>query len=255
MILTCPECATRYFLPDVQIGVTGRKVKCAQCGASWREFGQAEPEAAAAAVAAARGQSVAPPTDSPPAAEPEPDEAFAPGAARRAEILREKKAQAERKSKQAATVNAAVWAGLVAAVAFALVLGAVFREQVVKLWPGTASAYAAVGLPVNAAGLLIEKVGAAPSMLQGHKALTVTGSLRNVAGAPVTVPAFRVDVLDKAGKSLDHKIIQITAPPLKAGEIRAFSLGVADPPAGYQDVAVTFALPHAADAPSKAAAH
>jgi predicted Zn finger-like uncharacterized protein len=243
MILTCPECATRYFLPDVQIGVTGRKVKCAQCGASWREFGQADPEAAAAAVAAARGQSAA---TAPPAAaepEPEPEEALSPGTARRAEILREKKAQAERKSKQAATVNAAVWAGLVAAVAFCLVLSAVFREQVVRLWPGTASAYAAVGLPVNAAGLLIEKVRAAPSMLEGHKALTVTGTLRNVAGAPVTVPAFRVDILDKAGRTLDHKIIQITAPPLKAGEIQAFSLGVADPPAGYQDVAVTFALP------------
>jgi predicted Zn finger-like uncharacterized protein len=256
MILTCPECATRYFLPDVQIGVTGRKVKCAQCGASWREFGQADPEAAAAAVAAARGQSAA--AAPPPAAagpEPEPDNAPSPAAARRAEILRDKKAQAERRSKQAATVNAAVWAGLVAAVAFALVLSAVFREQVVRLWPAAASAYAAVGLPVNAAGLLIEKVGAAPSMLEGHKALTVTGVLRNVAGAPVTVPAFRVDILDKAGRTLDHKIIQITAPPLKAGEIQAFSLGVADPPAGYQDVAVTFALPRAGDAPGKAKSH
>lgn len=256
MILTCPECATRYFLPDVQIGVAGRKVKCAQCGATWREFGQAEPEAAAAAVAAARGQSAAPAAAPPPAAEPEAEaETFSPGAARRAEILREKKAQAERRSKQAATVNTAVWAGLVAAVAFVLMLGAVFREQVVRLWPGTASAYAAIGLPVNAAGLLIEKVRAAPSMLEGHKALTVTGTLRNVAGAPVTVPAFRVDVLDKAGRPLDHKFIQITAPPLKAGEIRPFSLGVADPPVGYQDVAVTFALPHAQDAPSKAATH
>jgi predicted Zn finger-like uncharacterized protein len=253
MILTCPECATRYFLPDVQIGVAGRKVKCAQCGATWREFGQAEPEAAAAAVAAARGQSAAAAAP-PPAAEPEV-ETFSPGAARRAEILREKKAQAARRSNQAATVNAAVWAGLVAAVAFVLVLGAVFREQVVRLWPGTASAYATVGLPVNAAGLLIEKVRAVPSMLEGHKALTVTGTLRNVAGAPVTVPAFRVDVLDKAGTPLDHKFIQITAPPLKAGEIRPFSLGVADPPVGYQDVAVTFALSHAEDAPSKAATH
>lgn len=252
MILTCPECATRYFLPDVQIGVAGRKVKCAQCGASWREFGQAQPEAAVAAGGQSAAPAAAPIPE--PEAEAEP-ETFSPGAARRAEILREKKAVAERKSKQAATVNAAVWAGLVAAVAFTLVLGAVFREQVVGLWPGTASAYAAIGLPVNAAGLLIEKVRAAPSMLQGHKALTVTGSLRNVAGAPVTVPAFRVDVLDKAGRPLDHKIIQITAPPLKAGEIRPFSLGVADPPVGYQDVAVTFALPHAQDAPSKAGTH
>jgi predicted Zn finger-like uncharacterized protein len=254
MILTCPECATRYFLPDVQIGSGGRKVKCAQCGAIWREFSQAEPQAVDRAGETAPAASfVAPPPVSAPEPQPEDDDAFSPGAARRADILREKKALAERKAKQAATVTAAVWAGLAAAVALLLVLAGVFREEAVKLLPGMASAYAAVGLPVNAAGLLIEKVHAAPSMLEDHRALMVTGALRNVAGAPTAVPAFRVDVLDKAGRPLDHKIIQIAAPPLKVGETRLFSLGVADPPAGYQDVAVTFALPRIPAA--KAGAH
>ena len=248
MILTCPECATRYFLPDVQLGAAGRKVKCAQCGHSWREFPQPEDEGAEPSAAGAVAES-ADPARNPFAAAlqaeaaAEAEEAVSPAALRRAEILREKKAEAERKSKQAATVNAAVWAGLAGAIALTLVLAAVFREQVVRVFPGAATAYAKVGLPVNAAGLLIEKVHADPSVLQGHKALTVTGALRNVAGAPVTVPAFRVDIFDKTGRALDRKIIQITAPPMKPGETRPFSLGVADPPTGYQDIAVTFALP------------
>ena len=194
------------------------------------------------------------PLVAPPESDPEADAAYAAGAARRSEILREKKADAERQARQAATVNAAIWAGLVAAVALAVVLGAVFREQVVKIVPGAASAYAAIGMPVNAAGLLIDNVHAEPSMLQGHKALTVTGSLRNVAARPVTVPAFRIGVLAKDGRTLDQKLIQISAPPLKVGEARPFSLIVADPPPGYQDVSVTFALPGAPPAATKTGA-
>jgi predicted Zn finger-like uncharacterized protein len=236
MILTCPECATRYFLPDVQIGRDGRTVKCSQCGATWREAPPPEIDALDA------------PETPEVAAEPEPELEFeiSQSAARRAEILREKKALAQRKASQAATVTAAVWAGLTVAVVISLGLAVVFREEVVRLWPGTATAYAAIGMPVNSTGLMIDKVQAAPAMLQGHKALMVTGVLRNVAAAAVPAPAFRVDVLDKDGRGLDHKVIQISAPPMKVGESRPFSLGVADPPPGYVDVSVTLALPRSA---------
>src|SRR5690242_16227163 len=35
MILTCPECATGYFVEDDQIRATGRPVRCAACGHRW----------------------------------------------------------------------------------------------------------------------------------------------------------------------------------------------------------------------------
>lgn len=242
MILTCPQCATRYFLPDAQVGREGRAVKCTACGTVWRAEGLPEPEPEPEPPAFAPSHHFEPAPE--PAAVPDPEEEFAAAAQRRAEILRQKKAEAERRQRQGAVITAAVWAGVVAAIALCLALGLIFRIQVVKWWPGTATAYAALGMPVNASGLLIDKVQAAPAIVQGRRSLLVTGVLTNASAAPRPAPAFRVAILDKTGKPLAQRVIE-TAPPvaLKVGEARRFQLQVADPPPGAVDVEVTLALP------------
>jgi predicted Zn finger-like uncharacterized protein len=241
MILTCPQCATRYFLPDVQVGREGRAVKCTACGKVWRVQGAPEPGPEPEPELVAPSHHFEPEPEHP---FPDPEEEFAAATQRRAEILRQKKAEAERRQRQAAVITGAVWAGVAAAIALSLALGIIFRIQVVKWAPGTATAYAALGMPINASGLLIDKVKAAPAISQGHRALVVKGVLTNVSAAPRPAPAFRVTVLDKAGKPLAQRVIE-TAPPvaLRVGEARRFELQVADPPPGAADVEVTLALP------------
>jgi predicted Zn finger-like uncharacterized protein len=242
MILTCPQCGTRYFLPDVQIGREGRAVKCTSCGNVWRAEAP-EPEVPQIDLS----HQFAPEPEPAPVEFPDPEAEFASGAQRRAEILRQKKAEAERKQRQAGVITAAVWAGLVAALAILLALAVIFRIQVVRWWPGTATAYAALHMPVNASGLLIDKVRAAPAIVQGHRALVVTGVLTNASAGPRAAPAFHVNILDKSGKPLAQRVIQTTPQvALKVGEARRFQLQLADPPAGADNVDVTLALPPAA---------
>jgi predicted Zn finger-like uncharacterized protein len=243
MILTCPQCATRYFLPDVQVGRSGRAVKCTHCGEVWRVEPEPEPE-----------PPPPPPEPEPePPAFPDPEEEFAAAAQRRAEILRLKKAEAERKARQAAAITAAVWAGVAASIALCLVLAVVFRIQVVRWWPGTASAYAALGLPVNASGLLLDKVQAAPAIVRGRRALVVTGVLTNASAQTRAAPAFRVAILDADGKPIRQAVVQVPPTALKVGEARRFQLQVDDPPPGAKDVEVTLAVPDAVAAKTSAA--
>lgn len=72
MILQCPECRTRYVVPDSAIGPNGRSVRCASCKHSWFQDPPENPDFDAIVPPAA---TPAPPPPPPPAPEPAPPHA------------------------------------------------------------------------------------------------------------------------------------------------------------------------------------
>ncbi len=195
MILTCPECATSYFVDDSRIAPAGRTVKCSNCGARWTarlddpqtDEGEApEPPAPAAPIAVA--------------AEPRRTGGRSPAPAIVTPIVAPKPSAPEREAKG----KVLVWAASAAIVA-ALIAGAiVFRAQVVQLLPASQAAYAGLGMPVSA--LVIEKVHAEPAFQGGRPVLSVTGQIRNTRDAAATVPSLRVSLLDRKGKPMAVKV-------------------------------------------------
>ncbi|MEO6338898.1 MAG: DUF3426 domain-containing protein [Caulobacteraceae bacterium] len=240
MILTCPECATRYFVDGDKLGPSGRTVRCVGCGARWRA--DATGAADAASAEPAEESRSFDPSVPPILAAGDP----LPQAYRAAK-------EAKRRTNQA-IVAGAVWAGL-GVFALALLVGAaIFRVDVVRLWPRTAGAYAKVGLTVNPTGLTPENVQASPGLQDGHLAVVVSGVVRNVETRPREAAILKVSLLDKSGHPLKDTLIPAAPGTIAPGQARPFSVSFIDPPAAGVNVQVEFVLNHKV-ATAKPAAH
>lgn len=226
MILTCPECATRYFVADDKVGATGRTVRCSACGNRWTAHGEADLELFVDPEAGAGARDEVPVSALPGDELPK--------------VFRQK-ATTERRVREAAATGV-IWAGM--AVALVAVAGgaAVFRGSVVDVWPAAASAYAAVGMPVNRVGLEIEDVRAEAALQDSQAALAVSGLMRNVEDRPVKAPPLLIELKNKAGKVVFRKIAAPADPLIPPGETRHFAVALLDPPNTAATLEVSFEL-------------
>lgn len=235
MILTCPDCATRYFVDDARLGAGGKTVRCAACGARWTATFQAEPEIELAVIpeygAAAIDSFDTSPTP------PEETRGFPEALPKN---FRAK--AAEKTAMKRAVVHGVVWACLLAVLAGALAASIVFRVEVVRLVPRAASAYAMAGLKVNAIGLTFENVSARPALQDGRSALVVSGEIRNIEGKAVTTPPLRINVLSRTGARVATSVNAVADPRIAAGQSYHFVIPVLDPPPTAENVEVVFEL-------------
>lgn len=238
MILTCPACATSYFIPDDAMGPNGRKVRCQACGEVWRATSEEPLELTL--TPEPRVVSAPDPSPAPVAADAELDtlaETPAP------ELPKAFRARAEQQRRlRRAAAHGIVWAGL-AAVFIGLIASAfVFRVEIVKTLPRAASAYALAGIDVNTVGLDFEALSAKPAPnLPGM--VIASGALRNVRDAEITAPPVRVALLDEHGAEVGFKIVRIDAAPVLPGKVQGFAALIPDPSGHAAGIKVDFVAP------------
>ncbi len=242
MILTCPACATSYFIRDDAVGPEGRKVRCQSCGEVWR----ATPDEPLELTLTPEVSAPLAPT---PAPEPEPE---APSLAETPapELPRAFRARAERQKKlRRAAAHGVVWAGLAAVFIGLIAAALVFRVQIVQVFPRAASAYAMVGAPVNVVGLDFEALTAKSAPNRPGMVL-VSGAVRNVRDAEIVAPPIRVALLDAQGAEVGSKIVKMEGPPVLPGKVQGFAVLIPDPGGHGAGIGVDFAPPPAPAKPS-----
>ncbi len=240
MILTCPACATSYFVDDAKIGSEGRTVRCASCGERWLAKLPKEQDAPAAVIT---------------------DEQRAEGAAaRRAQRLKEAQeaaqaaapaedgpllfaSQTRSRKKAAPQISPILITGVMSALLVASITAViVMRADVVRMWPRSTSAYALVGLAPNPTGLALEGIKADRILKDGHAALSVTGAIRNVSHSALIAPPLRITLTDPAGKTLAVQIAKPDGVTIPVAAVRYFAVSIIDPPALARDMDVDFVL-------------
>lgn len=262
VVITCPNCGTRYQVTPDTLGAAGRKVSCAECGKAWLA-------------------TAAPPAPPPPPLAPEDEDQLDAAFAAEQSALLESAADQEMETEAAADelaevssrpmVSPAVRAqkkaqgrflrrqrkvesglpvarlrsyvrfGAVAALVGAVAGLGLFRVEVVRVVPDLAGLYAAVGLRVNTVGLEFADVSTQLGRRDGVDVLGVSGTIYPVAQRSVPVPPVVVEIRDAS----QHVLYQWSVTPelrtLAPGEIVAFSTELASPPTGAQSVHLSFA--------------
>jgi predicted Zn finger-like uncharacterized protein len=247
MILTCPQCATRYQADAAKFPAAGRSVRCAKCGNVWHQIGpepQPDPDAEIFV------QEPEPPAPVVRAPDPEPPAiiapaprvaAFAPSAAAAPAVEIE---AAPRAPSRPWAGRAAVAGGWVLLVAVILVIGWAaisFRDNVATWLPQTSSLYAAAGLPVNPRGMDFSDVAYQSQMEDGQKVLAVTGKIVNRSDHELTVPLVRVALFDMDRHELYHWTFVPGVSTLKPGGTAKFRTRLSSPPNGTHNLEVRFA--------------
>lgn len=243
MILTCPDCATSYFVDDLRIPRGGRMVKCTSCGNRWRAF----QDRSLAEGEAPEDEMLEEGPREPPDAPSDDIEAVP------APVWPTRKPEPKKKK---ASVGMVVGVSVAAVLAVALGGALIFRQQVYDAIPATAPAFAAIGLPVNTLGLVIEGVKQQPTFQAGRPVLSVTGAIRNVRKVSIEAPPLRINLVDEDGKPLAGVLAQPLNAKVPPGATRYFAVALSDPPAGSHALDIAFEEPAkggAAQTPAKAA--
>ena len=260
MRVTCPNCGSKFKVPDKALGTTGRKLKCGKCEHQWFQKPEADAPPAEA-VKPSEKPKPKPKAKPKPAPEPEPAEAEdsepedtdgprdvseEPDPAFEEEVFSppplgdvsrfRPRGKAEAKPKPIAFYLLLAIMVLIPAV---LLLG---RSTLVETWPPIALLYDKVGLhvAVDGEGLELRNVYAQRRQEGTITVLVVAGEIRNPSDHLMSLPALRGSILDTHGDELQTWLFTPDSQILPPGEVITFTSEFPAPSEGANQVHVAF---------------
>ncbi len=262
MILTCPDCDTRYTVADAALGgADGRDVRCTKCGKVWHY----QPEVAAIREPVADIATAAAETPPEPMARnasarqrrprrgrrsrdcaqsrrfetPAPSVGAAATTAELARALAGSRSEDDRSGRQRQRHRRFRIAGFVlTGLVLGLVLIAILaRDPIMKTWPSAIPFYRSVRLADSAGAGLRVTVDPART----PDSLVVNGKITNTAPTAREIPRLRVALRDGNNAEVASQVIDPPRFSLAPGATTGFSTVFKNPDSAATGVAVTFA--------------
>ena len=116
----------------------------------------------------------------------------------------------------------------------------IWRVDVVRLLPQTASFYKMVGLDVNLRGLMFKDVKVTTETVEGKPVLVIEGVIVGEARKPVELPRLRFSVRDAQGAEIYAWNAVLEQPVLQPGQKAWFKSRLASPPPEGRNIDVRF---------------
>jgi predicted Zn finger-like uncharacterized protein len=273
MHIVCPHCTTSYAIDLATLGASGRTVRCSRCKEVWlarpeEAIAMAAPVAATAGDgddAAAEWERMAnedvgteriPVVDSPSISADWPTggaseadwsqhDIAEPDARRPSLLLRlgtlfKLRARLRAPGRSRLNVPFAVLPTACAAMGALVLALVIWRGEMVRLLPQTASFYRMVGLDVNLRGLMFKDVKISHETVDGKPVLVIEGVITAETRKAVELPRLRFSVRDAQGAEIYAWNAVLEQPILKPGETAWFKSRLASPPPEGRNIDVRF---------------
>lgn len=200
MILTCPNCTTRFILSATVLAPEGRNVKCSNCEEIWHEL--PDPDELG---------DVEQPVDIPESVKPVPEGSSVP-------VLHDEVADKEY-SKMPMSYAAAACVFI-----FTFTLFLLLHQPIAGIWPSTHYVYGVFGMEprVPGEGLVFDKLKAVAGSDHGKEGLSIEGNIINLAAGTKKVPMIKASLRKQGGEISDQWFIEPPEKKIAAEKTIAF---------------------------------